>query len=70
MRGRAPALKETLGGYRKGGVDPAKFSRDAATRAVARAEKLDTSPADRWPQKTGSHVYKLVKKLLPATNSP
>ena len=32
--------------------------------AVNRAETLDPNPADRWPQSTGTHVYKLVRKLL------
>jgi hypothetical protein len=40
------------------------FSKEEIAVAVARAEKLDKSPADRWPQKTGSHVYKIVKRLL------
>jgi hypothetical protein len=58
-------LKEILGTYQKKNSDPISFSLDKAAAAVAHAETLDTSPADRWPQKTGTHVYRLVKKLLP-----
>ena len=57
-------LKDTLGEYSKRSIDCERFSRDAAMIAVDRAEKLDESPDDRWPQKTGSHVYRVVKKLL------
>ncbi len=57
-------LKDTLGGYSKRKIDSERFSREAIDVAVARAEKLDESPDDRWPQKTGSHVYRVMKKLL------
>jgi hypothetical protein len=58
-------LKDTLGKYSKRRIDPTHFSLENAVIAVRRAEKLDQSPGDRWPQKTGSHVYKIVKMLLP-----
>lgn len=57
-------LKDVLGEYSKRSVDPSRFSKDSIAVAIGRAESLDTSPVDRWPQKNGSHVYKLVKKLL------
>jgi len=60
----AKRLKEIQGSYKKESIDPILFSFDKAAAAVKRAEALDLSPADRWPQKTGSHVYRLVKKLL------
>jgi hypothetical protein len=59
-------LKELLGEYSKGSVDCARFSLEAARDAVNRAESLDESPGNRWPRKTGSHVYQVVKKLLPS----
>ena len=59
-------LKDILGKYNKRNIDCEQFSPDTAKIAVARAEKLDESPNDRWPQKTGSHVYRVVKQLLPA----
>jgi hypothetical protein len=62
-------LRDILGSYNKRALDPARFSPAAATEAVRRAEALDDTPGDRWPQKTGSHVYKVVKNLLsPATD--
>ncbi len=57
-------LKDILGEYSKRTIDPKHFSTKTAAIAVARAEELDDPPTDRWPQKTGSHVYKVVKKLL------
>lgn len=59
-------LKDTLGGYTKRSIDRDRFSPETAAVAVARAEKLDDSPGDRWPQKTGTHVYRVVKQMLPA----
>jgi hypothetical protein len=60
-------LKDTLGGYSKRTIDSQQFSLDKVAAAIERAEKLDHSPQDRWPQKTGSHVYRLVKRLAHAT---
>ena len=57
-------LGATLGSYSKRRPDPKHFSRDTAKTAATRAEKLDESPDDRWPRKTGSHVYRVVNKLL------
>lgn len=65
---RCGEVKAALGQYNGGGIDPAHFTMDAVRVAVGRAEKLDDSSIDRWPQKTGSHVYKLVKRLLPPTS--
>ncbi|MCX7426200.1 MAG: RloB family protein [Planctomycetia bacterium] len=58
-------LKDTLGGYRKRSIDRDRFSPETAAVAVARAEKLDDSPGDRWPQRTGTRVYRVVKQMLP-----
>jgi len=57
-------LREALGGYSKRRIDPVTFSPGTAAIAVARAEKLDGASDDRWPQRTGTHVYRVVKKLL------
>jgi hypothetical protein len=53
-----------LGKYDKQHIDSGQFSAENAAIAVGRAEKLDQPPGNRWPQKTGSHAYKIVKKLL------
>jgi len=57
-------LREKLGEYSKRTIDAEHFPMSAIREAVARAEAADTSPADRWPQSTGTHVYKVVKKLV------
>ncbi len=57
-------LNDILGGYSKRRIGPDRFTPEAIEMAVARAEKLDGAPDDRWPRKTGSHVYRVVKKLL------
>jgi hypothetical protein len=57
-------LKRKLGGYDKGSRATIRFPSKAIAAAVARAKKLDTSPTERWPQKPGTHVYKIVEKLL------
>jgi hypothetical protein len=56
--------KKILGGYNKNRLDLSRFDREKAATAAARAEKLDNASTDRWPQQTGSHVYRLVKRLL------
>jgi hypothetical protein len=58
-------LRDALGGYRKRRIDHDQLSMETAALAVDRAEGLDISPGDRWPQQTGTHVYRIVKKLLP-----
>ena len=59
-------LKDTLGKYNKRRIDSEHFSLENVAIAVGRAEDLDKPPGNRWPQKTGSHLYKIVKKLLHA----
>jgi len=58
-------LKCVLGEYSKRTIDCTRFPPEAARTAVERAKKLDVSPNDRWPQEMGSHVYRIVEKLLP-----
>jgi hypothetical protein len=62
-------LRDVLGEYSKRRINREKFSRDDAMTAVERAEKLDGASDDRWPAKTGSHVYRVVKKLLQGLNA-
>jgi hypothetical protein len=45
-------------------IDPGKYSLGEVEEAIKQAEKLDNNPNDRWPQSNGSHVYKLVKRIL------
>lgn len=36
---------------------------------VSRAEKLDITPTDRWPQTVGTRVYLLAKSILGRKNN-
>ena len=58
-------LRDILGGYSGRNIDYERFTLETAADAARRAEELDQSSTERWPQKTGSHVYRVVKKLLP-----
>lgn len=57
-------LRQILGGYNKNSIPSDQFTRESIGLAMERAERLDRSPNDRWPQKTGTHVYKVVKELM------
>lgn len=63
-------LRASLGQYNKTRLDLARFNRENAAAAAERAERLDTTPENRWPQKTGTHVYRLVKNLFAALHHP
>lgn len=34
------------------------------TAAISRAQALDKSPTDRWPQKLGTHVYRVAQSII------
>lgn len=57
-------LKVCLPGYHKAKLKHALYTRDAVVRAVEAAKKLDKAEGVRWPAFPGTHVYKLVEKLL------
>lgn len=57
-------LKAIPGEYSKKTIDAQYFPLSSIQDAVAQAENLDPNPTDRWPQSTGTHVYKLVRRLL------
>lgn len=61
-------LKDVLGSYNKTRIDPSKFTMERILAAVERAKKLDASTNDHWPQQPGSHVYRVVEKLLELPN--
>lgn len=56
-------LTEKLGSYDKTKLDLNKFKK-RIHQAIERAKKMDTSPDSRWPTICGSHVYKIVEKIL------
>jgi hypothetical protein len=61
-------MRQILDGYNKQRLNLEHFPPESIQTAVDRAERLDRqpdgTPDDRWPQKPGSHVYRLVKHLF------
>ncbi|MEA3523146.1 MAG: RloB family protein, partial [Campylobacterota bacterium] len=55
-------LKNLLGGYNSSNLDPTKFT-EHIEDAITRAKALDTNREERWPSKTGTHVYKVVENI-------
>lgn len=56
-------LRGCLGEYNKSKIDIHKYA-EHIMDAVRRAEKNDKYHGDRWPSGVGTHVYRLVKRLL------
>ena len=56
-------LRKLLKSYNKTNLDMDKF-KNRVKDAVCRAEVMDTNPNLRWPENPGTHVYKIVKKIL------
>lgn len=61
-------LKRLLGSFNKTNLDVSKF-KDREMEAVRRAKKLDVNPGERWPLKTGTHVYKVIEKIFETSGS-
>ncbi len=59
-------LKAVLKGYNKAKPDMSTYSMSDVDDAVRRGEDSDPSPNERWPQSTGTHVYRLVRVLQAA----
>jgi len=55
-------LKDILGGYNSSNLNPTKFA-EHIEDAITRAKALDTNKEERWPSRTGTHVYKVVEKV-------
>lgn len=56
-------LRNALGGYNKANLDTNRFAPHVAD-AVERARNLHANPSERWPAFPGTHVYKLVERLV------
>lgn len=56
-------LKDLTGHYRESDYD-AMALLSHVDIAIERAEKLDTTPTDRWPQSVGTRVYLLAKSII------
>jgi hypothetical protein len=61
-------LRSRSGSYNKSRLDSERF-RSFVHLAVERARRLDDPPADRWPAFPGTHVYKLVERLIEASRA-
>ncbi|MCX4240273.1 RloB family protein [Paraliomyxa miuraensis] len=57
------AIRSIIGSYNKARLQPEIYTREAVDLAIARARALDTNRTQRWPQESGSHVYRLVERL-------
>ncbi|TCO90002.1 RloB-like protein [Bacteroides heparinolyticus] len=56
-------MKDLTGHYHESDYDAAALLQHIVT-AMERAEKLDVSPKDRWPQSVGTRVYLLAKSIM------
>lgn len=65
-RGCEEALRTLLGSYSKTNLPCKPWTLPTVREAIERARARDTAPADRWPRQPGSHLYRLVERLLPA----
>ena len=55
-------LRDKLGSYNPSNLDLSQFV-GKVEKAISRAKKLDIDAAERWPSSTGTHIYKVVKKV-------
>lgn len=58
-------FRDVRGTYDKCNLDPIDYAPELIQAAIERAKQLDESPDDRWPQKTGTRVYRVVERLVP-----
>ena len=56
-------MQEALGDLLDG-CDPTMGFEPFVELAVERARRLDTEPADRWPQQLGSRVYRVIDGIV------
>lgn len=56
-------LRNILGSYNPSNLDINQFIH-LTEIAIERARELDTAPLDRWPNTTGTRVYKLVQAII------
>lgn len=57
-------LQQHLGGYNKGNLNLSLYTPEKIRDAVQRAKSLDRELSARWPSFPGTHVFKVVEKLL------
>jgi len=57
-------LRDLIGGYNKRRLNLSHFTSGSLRAAVERAERVEQSDQERWPKEPGSHVHRIVRKLL------
>ncbi|MFC1967414.1 hypothetical protein ACFLV2_02110 [Chloroflexota bacterium] len=57
-------LLHHLPGYRKNNIDKAKFTPSRIDDAVIRGRTKDNPLCEKWPETTGTTVYRLVEILV------
>ncbi len=55
-------LRALFGEYNSSRLSLSQFS-ERIDDAIDRAKALDTKRDERWPSRTGSHVYRVVEKV-------
>lgn len=55
-------MRDLLGSYNESNYDAVSLLPNI-DRAITIARDLDTNPSDRWPQTTGTHVYRLIESI-------
>ncbi len=60
-------LKTVLGGYNKNNLDVSAYKSNVKN-AIARSLSLDLKPNEYWTSQLGTHVYKLVERILQILN--
>lgn len=55
-------IRKELGSFQKSNYDAEKIILNLSS-AVKRAKILDDNPGHRWPQKVGTHIYRLVESI-------
>ena len=56
-------LRRHLGSYNSARLRLSDF-KDHVHDAILRSREIDENSGDRWPQNIGTHVYKVVEKLI------
>ena len=63
-------LKLELGSYNWTNLDLSHYTTESIGQAIQRARTLHINQDERWPDFPGTHVYKVVERLLPYLRNP
>lgn len=64
------AIRQINGEYNKANLKEHLFTRERVMAATERARNLDTNPDDRWPQTTGTRVYRIIDSIISRCKLP